>query len=363
MEHNYIRLHAEETYAHELSALLLEDKREKPAHWKLSPWAVLHYILGGKTQSGIEISPKYIGDRKLIEMAIASLLSDRALLLLGVPGTAKSWLAEHLSAAICGHSNLLVQGSSGTNEDALRYGWNYAELISKGPSQQALVPGPVMRAMESGQLVRIEELTRIPTEIQDALISILSEKLIPIPELGIEVKARQGFNVLASANDMDKGIYPLSSALQRRFNTLVMPLPDNLEDEMRIVYQRVSQMEKSLNIDLEKLKQIHTEKLLVMFRELRSGITQDGKQKIKASKSAFSPAETISMLHHARIQHHYFSDQEFGPADMIQSMLQTFIKNDPDEKLTFIEYNETVLKKRPAYKEWYESIKQSLKNN
>lgn len=363
MDTTYIRLHAEDTFSGELHALQEEDQGQKPYRWNLSPWAVLKYILGGTTQNGIEISPKYIGDRKLIEIAIATLLSDRALLLTGVPGTAKSWLAEHLSAAICGHSNLLVQGSSGTHEEAIRYGWNYAELISKGPTKNALIPSPVLRAMESGQLVRIEELTRIPTEVQDALISILSEKLIPIPELAIEIKAQKGFNLIASANDQDKGIYPISSALQRRFNTLVMPLPPSLEEEMRIVHQRVQQLEKSLQLPLEKLKEKHTEKLLIMFRELRTGISHDGKQKIKPTKTAFSPAETISMLHHARIQHHYFSDKEFGPSHMIQAILQSYIKNDPEEKSTLGEYNETVLKKRTEYKEWYETLKTLLKKN
>ncbi|MBK8954773.1 MAG: AAA family ATPase [Saprospiraceae bacterium] len=360
MDPSILRLHAEETFTAELTALLEEDSEQKPYAWKLSPWAVLKYLWGGKTKSGLEISPKYIGDRKIVEIAIATLLSDRALLLLGVPGTAKSWLAEHLSAAICGHSNLLVQGTSGTHEDSLRYGWNYAQLISKGPSKEALVASPVMQAMESGQIVRIEELTRIPTEIQDALISILSEKILPVPELGIEVQARRGFNILASANDQDKGIYPMSSALQRRFNMLVMPLPENLSDEIRIVHQRVQQMEKSLNIPLEKLKEKHIEKLLVIFRELRSGISNDGKQKIKKTKSLFSPAETISMLHHARIQHHYFSDAELGIPDLAHAMIQTFIKDDPEEMNTLSEYNESVLKKRADFKEWYELLKKNI---
>ncbi|MBV6472734.1 MAG: putative protein YehL [Saprospiraceae bacterium] len=360
MEEKLIRIPAETQYAEELRALEVEDRRPKPGNWRLSPWAVLKYLTGGKTEQGLEITPKYIGPRRLLEIAIASLLSDRALLLTGVPGTAKSWLAEHLAAAVSGHSNLLVQGTSGTGEDALRYGWNYARLIAGGPSRDALVPGPVMRAMESGQLVRIEELTRIPTEMQDALISILSEKCLPVPELELEIQARQGFNVLATANDQDKGIYPMSSALQRRFNVLVMPLPASLEEEISIVRQRVHQLGQSLQLPLEELRQQNVEKLLTLLRELRTGVTHDGKQKLKPTRSVFSPAETISMLHHARIQHHYFSERPLDATDLVRAVVQTFVRDDAEEREVLSSYAESVLRKRNAWNDWYEAFREQL---
>ncbi|MBK8450665.1 MAG: AAA family ATPase [Saprospiraceae bacterium] len=351
-----LRPHAENAYAVELEALKNLDTRDKPASWNLSPWSVLLYIMGGKLEDGTLITPKYIGSKNLVEVAIATLLSDRALLLIGIPGTAKTWMSEHLAAAISGDSTLLVQGTAGTNEESLRYGWNYAQLIAKGPSRDALVPGPVMKAMNTGKLVRIEELTRIPTEVQDALITILSEKTLPIAELNEEVQAIQGFNVIATANDQDKGIHPLSSALQRRFNTLVMPLPETLEDEVRIVRQRIHQMEQMMQINLEKLKDQHTEKLVRMFRELREGISHDKKQKIKQSKATLSPAEAISIVHHARIQHHFFSDAAIGPAQIASGFVHSVINNDPEEKLILQEYTEAILKKRPEFKDWYEAM-------
>ena len=188
---------------------------------------------------------KYVGARRLMEIAVASLATDRALLLLGVPGTAKSWVSEHLAAAISGSSTLVVQGTAGTPEESLRFGWNYARLLAEGPSRGALVPSPVMRAMETGALVRVEELTRIPADVQDALISILSEKTLPIPELDDEVQARRGFNVIATANNRDKGVNELSSALKRRFNTLVLPLPDSLGEEVEIVDRKSTRLNSS----------------------------------------------------------------------------------------------------------------------
>ncbi|MCB0571900.1 MAG: AAA family ATPase, partial [Phaeodactylibacter sp.] len=184
-----LRPHAEETYAGELKALAKADKHPRPANWKLSPWAVATYLLGGELEDGTAITPKYYGSRRLIEVAIATLATDRALLLIGIPGTAKTWVSEHLAAAISGDSKMLVQGTAGMSEESLRYGWNYARLLAEGPSEAALTPSPVMQAMRQGRIARVEELTRIPSDVQDALITVLSEKTLPIPELDTEVQA------------------------------------------------------------------------------------------------------------------------------------------------------------------------------
>src|SRR5881398_2446402 len=234
-----LRPHAEQEHQAELAALAAADDRPRPPGWRMSPWAVTIYLLGGAAPDGTVIMPKYIGSRRLIEVAVATLATDRALLLLGVPGTAKTWLSEHLAAAVSGDSTLMVQGTAGTAEEAVRYGWNYARLIAEGPSRDALVPSPVMRAMRDGKIVRLEELTRIAADVQDSLITILSEKTMPVPELGTEVQARPGFNLIATANNRDKGVNELSSALRRRFNTVVLPLPDTAEAEIEIVSRRV----------------------------------------------------------------------------------------------------------------------------
>ena len=200
------------------------------------------YLLGGTLPDGTVISPKYVGQRRLIEIAVATLATDRALLLLGVPGTAKTWVSEHLAAAISGDSTLLVQGTAGTAEESLRYGWNYARLLAEGPSEAALVPSPVYRAMRAGSIVRVEELTRMPSDVQDALVTVLSEKTLPVPELASEIQAVPGFNLIATANDRDRGINDLSAALRRRFNTVVLPLPADPDEEVAIVQRRVAEM-------------------------------------------------------------------------------------------------------------------------
>src|SRR4051812_16495262 len=289
-----LREHAEKQYATELATLIKSDDRPRPPNWKLSPWAVTTYILGGKA-GGMEITPKYIGKRRIIEIAVATLATDRALLLLGVPGTAKTWVSEHLAAAISGDSTLLVQGTAGTSEEQIRYGWNYAILLAKGPSAEALTASPIMRAMTEGRIARVEELTRIPADVQDSLITILSEKTLPIPELGQEVQAAKGFNVIATANNRDKGVNELSSALKRRFNTVVLPLPDSLDQEVSIVQQRVASLGQALALPAEPPALEEIRRVVTVFRELREGLTSDGTTKLKSPSGTLSTAEAISV--------------------------------------------------------------------
>ncbi len=328
----------------------------RPKNWNLSPEAILLFILGGKLKDGTVISPKYFGEKALVEVMIATLMSDRALLLIGVPGTAKTWIADHITTALSGDAALLVQGTSGTNEESLRYGWNYAQLLANGPSETALVKSPIYRAMETGRIARIEELTRIPSEIQDALISILSEKTISIPELNSSIKAERGFNIIATANHLDRGVYELSSALRRRFNIVLLPLPKTKEEEVKIVQHRAAQLEEAFDYKFPDIKQNHIDKLITLFREMRNGQTEDGKQKFKQSTSTLSPAEAISIVHQAQIQAAMFDHDTISPKHFTQGIIQA-IGHSPEEILLLKDYNENIVKKRNDWSEWYQSFK------
>ena len=173
-----LRLPAEQLYAAEIEALIKNEKDRIPKGWRMSPRSVMTYITGGKA-GGVEVTPKYLGNRRLVEISIATLLTDRALLLIGEPGTAKSWLSEHLSAAVNGDSTRVVQGTAGTTEEQVKYSWNYAMLLAHGPSEDALVKSPIFRAMECGGIARFEEISRCVPEVQDALISILASRCMP----------------------------------------------------------------------------------------------------------------------------------------------------------------------------------------
>lgn len=348
-----LRRHAEEEFAEELAQLEAADDRQRPASWRLSPWAVTRYLLGGQLENGFEVTPKYVGDRRLVEIAVATLATDRALLLLGLPGTAKSWMSEHLAAAISGDSTLLVQGTAGVAEEAIRYGWNYALLLSQGPSADALVPSPVMRAMREGKVARVEELTRIPSDVQDTLITILSEKTMPIPELSSEVQAVGGFNVIATANNRDRGVNELSSALKRRFNTVVMPVPATVEDETRIVQMRVSQLGRSLDLPAEPPALQEIRRVVTIFRELRSGATEDGKSKVKSPSATLSPAEAISVLTNGLALAGHFGDGRLRAADVAAGLVGAVVQDPVQDRIALLEYLETVVKEREGWKDLY----------
>jgi MoxR-like ATPase len=351
-----LRAHAEHQFAEELAALAKHDNRPKPPNWKLSPWSVATYLLGGEV-GGVKISPKYIGQRRVIEIAIATLATDRALLLLGVPGTAKSWVSEHLSAAVSGDSTLLVQGTAGTAEEAVRYGWNYAQLLAKGPSLDALVASPIMRGMREGRIARVEELTRIPADVQDALITILSEKALPIPELGDEVQARKGFNVIATANDRDKGVNDLSSALKRRFNTVVLPLPETVDEEVEIVRTRVASIGKALEIPAEPPAIEEVRRLVTIFRELRAGATSDGKTKLKSPSGTLSTAEAISVVNQGLSLAAHFGDGSLRAPDLAGGVIGAVVKDPVQDKVVWQEYLETVVKERDGWKDLYRACR------
>jgi len=353
-----LRPHAEQAYAGELAALAAADDRPRPPSWRLSPHAVVDYLLGTTLPDGTPITPKYVGPRRLVEVAVATIATDRALLLLGVPGTAKTWVSEHLAAAISGSSTLLVQGTSGTAEEAIRYGWNYARLLAEGPTRSALVPSPVMTAMEDGRIARVEELTRIPSDVQDALITILSEKTLPIPELGTEVQATKGFNVIATANDRDRGVNELSSALRRRFNTVVLPLPASEDEELSIVARRVEALGRALDLPEVPTALDEIRRVVTIFRELRSGATSDGRTTLKSPTGTLSPAEAISVITSGIALAAHFGDGVLRPADVAAGIVGAVVKDPVTDATVWAEYLEAVVRERRDWADFYRACRE-----
>lgn len=351
---------AEVRFEHELAALAQHDTGPRPARWRLSPRSVATYVLGGRLPDGTVITPKYVGNRRLVESAIATLATDRALLLLGVPGTAKSWLSEHIAAAISGDSQRLVQCTAGTDEQQLRYGWNYALLLAQGPSRAALVATPLMRGMEQGALVRLEELTRMGSDVQDTLITILSEKTMPIPELDDAVRAVPGFNVIATANSRDKGVNELSAALKRRFNVVVLPLPATLEEETAIVTKRVGELGLQLALPEVPPAEQEIARLVAVFRELREGVTADGKTKLKVPSGSPSTAEAISVTVGAWSEAAYFGAHTIDAGTLAANLVGAVVKDPVQDRMVLDEYLEAVVKKRKGWSDLYTAVREVL---
>jgi MoxR-like ATPase len=352
-----LRPHAEQAFAAELAALAAGDDRARPPSWRLSPAAVLTYLLGGRAGDGTAITPKYIGPRRLIEVAVATLATDRALLLLGVPGTAKTWVSEHLAAAVSGDSTLLVQGTAGTAEESVRYGWNYARLLAEGPTAAALVASPVLTAMRRGTVARVEELTRMPSDVQDSLITILSEKTLPVPELGTEVQAAKGFTVIATANNRDRGVNELSSALRRRFNTVVLPLPASQDDEVEIVSSRVAQLGSALELPPVPAAIDEIRRVVTVFRELRAGSTEDGRTAVKSPSGTLSTAEAISVVTHGLALAAHFGDGVLRAPDIAAGILGAVVQDPVADAAVWAEYLEAVVRERDGWDDFYRACR------
>ena len=354
-----LRPPAEAVYAAEIAALAKEEG-QRPEGWAMTPRAVLTYLLGGTASDGTQIGAKYVGSRRLMETAVATLATDRALLLLGVPGTAKSWVSEHLAAAIAGDSTLVIQCTAGTDENQVRYGWNYAQLLAHGPSEEALVPTPLMRAMRQGSICRMEELTRMGSDVQDTLITVLSEKMLPIPELNSAVYAKRGFNVIATANNRDKGVNDLSSALQRRFNVVVLPLPDSMDEEIAIVSKRVAESAHSLDLPVPGNVADEVGRVLTVFRELRGGRTADGKVTLKVPSGTLSTAEAIATVVGGLSQAAWFADGRLSADALSPAMLGAILKDPVQDKVVLEEYLETVMRKRRDFAPYYAALSEGL---
>lgn len=340
-----LRPPAEERYADELARLAEADAAPRPNGWKISAQAARRFVLGDPK---LKVSRKFYGDDPLVDRAIVSLMSNQGLMLVGEPGTAKSMLSELLAAAICGDSALVVQGSAGTTEDHLRYGWNYALLLAEGPSEKALVPSPVLTAMRSGKIVRFEEITRCPPEVQDALISILSEKALAIPELGAEftLRAAPGFNVIGTANLRDRGVHEMSSALKRRFNfETVHPIGDPAH-ELELVLKQLSERLDPAEIRIDVGADV-ADILIQTFQDLRTGRTREGAS-LTRPDAVMSTAEAVNVLHAAALEAAFLDNGRLSGAHLARQIQGVILKDEPEDGKRFKAYLDHVVKERSA---------------
>jgi MoxR-like ATPase len=349
---------AELLHAEDLQRLRDRDTNTpRPQNWQLTPRSVLDFILGNPE---LNITAKFVGTRSLLERCIVALATNRGLMLIGEPGTAKSYLSELLTAAISNDSTLTIQGSAGTTEDAMKYSWNYALLLAEGPTDRALVPAPLHRGMQQGKIVRFEEITRCPLEMQDTLLSILSDRVMAIPEMeheGRNLYAQVGFNVIATANTRDRGVNEMSAALKRRFNFETIPPINNLRQELELVQQQTDQLLAKANIPVSLPPEL-TEVLVTTFHELRTGMTTDGKA-IEPLSTVMSTAEAVSVGYAAGIHGFYYNEGQVTAEHIVQSLLGSAIKDSAEDIKKLQHYFNQVVKDKSGdrWKQYYAARK------
>jgi MoxR-like ATPase len=347
---------AESLYADELKRLAAQSADlPRPPGWRLTPRAVLAFILGDVK---LGLTPKFVGRRAFLERCIVALATNRGLMLIGEPGTAKSYLSELLAAAISGDSTLTIQGSAGTTEDNIRYSWNYALLVSEGPSERSLVEAPLYLGMKLGQVVRFEEITRCPLEIQDVLLSVLSDRVMAIPEMeeaNRSLFARAGFNIIATANTRDRGVNEMSAALKRRFSFETVPPIAEMGQELALVQRESDRHLQRAGVPVTLSENI-TELLVTTFRELREGKTVDGKG-IEPLSAVLSTAEAVNTACAAGIHAYYYDSGDVKPEHLVQHLVGTVLKDNPDDLKKVQHYFEHVVKKRstPLWKRFYDA--------
>lgn len=357
---NKLKAPAEEVYAEELFRLREKDDANKPQGWLLSPRSVRSFIIGNDK---LGIKRKFYGDDTLIDRAIVTLMSNRGLMLVGEPGTAKSMLSELLTCAISGNSFNTIQGTSGTTEDQIKYSWNYALLLAEGPTLRALVKAPIYEAMENGLICRLEEITRVQPEIQDSLISILSDKVLHIPELYTEepvLFAKPGFNILATANLRDRGVHEMSSALKRRFNFETVQPISNRKLETQLVREQTSALLKHANIDVELQPDV-VELLVTVFNDLREGVTAEGVV-IEKPTAVMSSAEAVAVGYAACLDAYYFDDGDLGGYHIAKQLIGTVLKDNPDDGKKLRHYFDVVIKQRAQRNKDWKNVLEARKD-
>ena len=329
---------AEVRFAGELARLREDDDGPRPPGWALSLGAARRFVMGDPER---DVQRKFAGDPSLIDRALVTLATSRGLMLVGEPGTAKSLLSELIAAAVSGDSGLTIQGGAATTEDQIKYSWNYALLVSEGPSTRSLVPAPLLRGMAEGKVVRFEEITRCPLEVQDSLLSPLSDRVLAIPELtGPEamVFAREGFNIIATANTRDRGVNEMSAALKRRFNfETVFPIAD-FATELDLVEAEATRLLEQSGVGAPPRRDV-LEVLVTAFRELRTGTVGGGRSMDRLS-TVMSTAEAVSVAHAVGIRGWFLRGEPGTPEDIVECLAGTAAKDDADDQARLRRYLE-----------------------
>lgn len=336
---------AEIRFASELARLKTNDSHPVPPGWRMSPVAVEKFIVGDDV---LGVAKKFVAEQGVVRRVVISLCTNRGSFLVGEPGTAKSWLSELIAAAVSLDSSLIVQGSAVTDIRQLLYDWDQAAISRDGISREAMIPGTLLRGMRDGKLVRFEELSRCPQHLQDAILSVLSERIVSVPELGDQggtLYAAPGFNLIATSNSVDEGVNRMSVALRRRLNFETIEPIRHLHDEVDVVLRELAELNAGSGVNIVPDNAV-IEALVTIFHELRSGQSLDGRSINRLAGAALSTAEAINVAHALSVYAFYYSDGRMNADDLVHFIVGTALKDNAQDQRRLRHYFDTELAQR-----------------
>lgn len=339
------KLPAELEFHEELERLRQQDQHPVPPGWRMSPVAVETFIQGNEA---LGVARKFVCPPGVIKRIVVALCTNRGALLVGEPGTAKSWLSELITAAVSGDSSLIIQGGAVSNINQLLYTWNEAIVRDRGPCVDALVPSPMLRGMQQGRFVRFEEIARCPQPLQDSVLALLSDRVITIPELegeGGVIYANEGFNVIATSNSVDEGVNRMSAALKRRMNFETIQPINRIEDELDVVVRETDKLNRKGGVDVRLPPEI-TEMLVTVFHELRTGQSLSGRSTDRLAGAAMSTAEAVNVAHAVCVNAFYYSDGVVTPESLMHFILGSALKDHPEDRRRLQHYFDTEIAER-----------------
>jgi MoxR-like ATPase len=156
-----------------------------------------------------EIGHAIFGQERVIEESLITLLAGGHVLLVGVPGLAKTRLVETLGVVL-GLSQKRVQFTPDLMPADI-LGSEVMEESDSGRRSFRFIPGPVFC-----QLLMADEINRASPRTQAALLQAMQEHVVTVA--GHDHRLPQPFHVLATQNPIEQeGTYPLPEAQLDRF--------------------------------------------------------------------------------------------------------------------------------------------------
>ena len=191
--------------------------------------ALLDRLAAARRELAHQISQRIVGQTHVVDDLVAALLSGGHVVLVGVPGLAKTLLVQTVARALD-----LTFSRVQFTPDLMPSDITGTELMEEEPGTGKrafrFAPGPVF-----GNMVLADEINRAPPKTQAALLQAMQERTVTVA--GRTYDLPRPFFVLATQNPIEQeGTYPLPEAQLDRFMfELKVGYPTKAEEEQIVM--------------------------------------------------------------------------------------------------------------------------------